>query len=414
MRNSKMKRSAVFTACLLLLVAASSAAVEVSTQEGPVKLTVDGQVRIRGESYGDSRPDGDSDREFSMISQRTRLGVRADIEDEVKVYFQLQDARVWGEEADTLADYNADNFDLHQGWAEFRIPDGPAIRSGRQEIFWDNHRLVGNVGWTNQARSFDGFRLRYRYDDFALDSIYTVIEEPDSMNGTTMEADFYGANLKWTPLPRMSLSGVYLVQMDGDRDLERHTYGAYFKFRPSGFSTHAEYYQQAGEIGINTGEVLEIKAYMYSAGFGFDVDGVYGFYVYGDRLSGDERPMTNDYRAFDTLYATNHRFYGYMDNLLNIPAQTAGRGLIDYAARVYGGIDEVKLTADYHRFELSEDDANGEVELGDELDLILDGKVSRGFSLKAGYSVFWPGEVMAGPGRKASEHWTYVMVSFSF
>ena len=103
-----------------------------------------------------------------------------------------------------------------------------------------------------------------------------------------------------------------------------------------------------------------------------------------------------------------------MDNFLNIPAHTAGRGLTDWAAQVYGGIDEYKLTADYHRLELSEDGADGEVELGDELDLTLDAEMSRGFSLKAGYSVFWPGEVMAGPGRRASEHWTYVMGSFSF
>ena len=36
----------------------------------------------------------------------------------MRAFAQIQDVRVWGEETNTLADFSADRFDLHQAWVE--------------------------------------------------------------------------------------------------------------------------------------------------------------------------------------------------------------------------------------------------------------------------------------------------------
>ena len=38
-------------------------------------------------------------------------------------------------------------------------------------------------------------------------------------------------------------------------------------------------------------------------------------------------------KVFDTLFTTNHKFYGLADLFLNIPLQTDGRGLQDLAVK---------------------------------------------------------------------------------
>lgn len=54
-----------------------------------------------------------------------------------------------------------------------------------------------------------------------------------------------------------------------------------------------------------------------------------------DHLSGDDDPSDGTVRVFDTLFATNHKFYGLADYFLNIPVQTVGRGLQDLALKAW-------------------------------------------------------------------------------
>ena len=100
----------------------------------------------------------------SFTSMRVRAQVKASLERDVGVLIQVQDVRLWGEEANTLGDFRADNFDLHQGFVELKkIWDTPwSMRLGRQEVSFGGQRLIGAVGWTQQGRAFDGMRLTLR------------------------------------------------------------------------------------------------------------------------------------------------------------------------------------------------------------------------------------------------------------
>jgi hypothetical protein len=119
------------------------------------KISFDGQFRLRAEADGrttGTKPD------YATLS-RIRGGVRVGLTDWIRAYVQLQDARAWGSELNTLTDAGADNFDMHQGYAELGGTGAFNTRLGRQEMILGDERLVGAVGWSNTGRSFDGVRL---------------------------------------------------------------------------------------------------------------------------------------------------------------------------------------------------------------------------------------------------------------
>lgn len=63
--------------------------------------------------------------------------------------------------------------------------------------------------------------------------------------------------------------------------------------------------------------------------------------------------------SFDTLYATNHKSYGYMNRFIAVPKHNGGGGLLDLAVKnktaMVGGSLEVAL----HEFLLANEDSAG-------------------------------------------------------
>ena len=73
-------------------------------------------------------------------------------------------------------------------------------------------------------------------------------------------------------------------------------------------------------------------------------------------LSGEDDPGDGKHKVFDTLYATNHKFYCYMDYFLNIPVHTLGSGLSDIHVKVaIKPSPDASLRLAYHTFLANED-----------------------------------------------------------
>ena len=109
----KRAPTGILTAACLFLVMLPGSLLAQGEEEYP-KFSFDGHFRLRGEADGrtaGSKPD------YGVLS-RVRLGVRADLLDWLDVYAQIQDARLWGTETNTLTDAGADNFDMHQIYAD--------------------------------------------------------------------------------------------------------------------------------------------------------------------------------------------------------------------------------------------------------------------------------------------------------
>ena len=85
---------------------------------------------------------------------RVRLNLKFLVTDDIEVFFQPQDQRVWGQEASVLSDEK--NFDVHQGYVEIRniLGEPISVKAGRMEFRIDKtanlHIPVGRLSFDEQ------------------------------------------------------------------------------------------------------------------------------------------------------------------------------------------------------------------------------------------------------------------------
>ncbi|AUD02312.1 alginate export family protein [Spirosoma pollinicola] len=140
-----------------------------------------GQVRTRTElrnGLGNLAPKNAPAAFFT--SQRTRLtfGYKWD-----RVQFQtsIQDVRVWGQDASTINNADGNRLMVHEAWAEVTLANSAdttikfkpiqnlSLKIGRQELVYDDVRLLGNLDWLQQGRRFDAALLKGQHMGWALD-----------------------------------------------------------------------------------------------------------------------------------------------------------------------------------------------------------------------------------------------------
>ncbi len=370
---------------------------------------VHGQVRPRMEV----RDLGGDEDAVAFTSMRVRADFLAALERGVSVFVQLQDVRIWGEETSTLGDFNADNLDLHQGYLRVAFGDDQRLTAtvGRQETNLGGQRLVGAVGWTPQARSFDGLRLSSERDWGSLDFLAYQLREGD-----------------FGDVPSAALLGVYGVMDVDDRtqldlyvlyngvslpvDTDQATLGA----RMYGSLARFTY---RGEVSLQRGERAgdDVSAFMLGGRVGTDFDeGRGAIAVWYDYLSGDNAPDDGEVRVFDTLFATNHKFYGFADLFLNIPVHTGGLGLQDAAIKSsYAFGEATRVAADIHHFTLAQDGGFPSSTLGQEVDLTLTYRYSANLGVTAGHSLVFADDALLALGRAAGTvHFGYIMLNATF
>ncbi|NIN72237.1 MAG: alginate export family protein [Gemmatimonadetes bacterium] len=381
-RRSRRRRAAVVVlpALFLFSLAESSLAQE---SEFPA-FRFDGQFRLRGEA--DGRTAG-VDPDAATLS-RIRGGVQVSLLDWIRVYAQLQDARAWGTEDNTLTDASAELFDLHQGYADLGKTDGFTARLGRQSMGLADERLVGAVEWTNTGRAFDGVRVFGEYKGVTWtafwmnvaerDELLTVGVHPQLNQGINDDGWFIGgfATRKFGDVTS-ELTALF------DRD-----------------AITEESYTLNLRVHGRTGSVVYEGAAAYQGGPGrsaYFASGKAGLAIGRgtvaaqlDYLSGDSDTADAETKAFNTLYATNHKFYGYMDYFLDIPGQLDEAGLVDALLRgTLTTSQSTNVRLDLHRF-LTAQKRNGERALGTELDLVGRWQIEQPATLEAGVGIFVP------------------------
>ena len=333
-----------------------------------------------------------------QVGNRARLGLEARFGKAVSAYVEVQDVRTWGSEykADTLSegtffDWVADGLDMHQAYGQVDF-GGAHLRVGRQEIAWHGQRLIGTVGWAHQGRSFDAVRFFAERETVGYELFYAVLlnrpvgGDPDSTVGDDSHLVAFRAG------PRLgdalALDGLFIGNMDQGTNSFLGTFGVHAKGKVSAFAWEAEGYGQVGRIPGDT-----YGAYMFGIRAGGNLGG--GHYVGGgfDLVSG-----TNDdgsVRTFDTLFATNHKFYGHFDAYLAMP-KNAPNGLINPQLNTRFALHErVKLKVDVHVFASADNpegaEAVGGAFHGVEIDTNVGIQPIEPLTLAAGVWVYVPG-----------------------
>ena len=373
---------------------------------------------------------------FDAFSHRARLGLEAQMLTWFRLKVQLQDVRTWGEETNTLGDFRADGFDVHQAWAEASCPLGLTLRIGRQELAYDNHRLIGTVGWKDQARSFDAIRAAYSGKEGAVQAhlFYAKTGEQDAYEATTdakgdlvtlsgsrQDTDLAGLWARYQGLSflRPSLSAFY--DWVGPTNQNRVTVGLFVDGEPvQGLSYTGEFYYQAGRTG-NESQRKDIAAFMGALALAYRAPlwSHPSVKLWFEYLSGDDDPGDDTVGTFDTLFATNHKFYGFMDYFINLPVNTGGLGLVDIGGRLqFQPAPWLNALIDYHHFELAKEHSSGARTVGNEVDLALTFPVNKHLTLQGVFAVFVPklgGAHLRNDGsHKRTELYGYVQTDLRF
>ena len=134
------------------------------------QLTLTGQLRTRTEFRdGQGSPLPEDAKPAFFTSQRTRLSLNYSTY-RIKFGLTAQDVRVWGQDVSTInrtttQDNNA--LMLHEAWAEILLTDTVlknktlSLKLGRQELAYDDERLIGKLDWLQQARRHDAALFKY-------------------------------------------------------------------------------------------------------------------------------------------------------------------------------------------------------------------------------------------------------------
>jgi len=342
------------------------------------------------------------------VRHRARLGLRFSYGNELTAFVQMQDVRTWGEETDTLGDFTANGLDLHQGYMEAELAKDLRLRIGRQEIGYLNHRLIGNVGFLEQARSFDAVRLMAMTleEKLALDIFYGRVRDDQPADASSPD-DLVGWAARYD-IGVLQPALIGALDLNSATDRIRYTQGLIVQLDfPFGFKASFEGYLQAGSATIANDDITYM-AWLTASRLRFTLvesDLAPFLEAFVETLSGDDNPDDGDETTFDTLFATNHRFYGEADLFLNIPANTNERGLLDVGAVLgfkVGADASVDLA--YHHFQTM-NNRGGSSSFGQEVDLTLRWKVNPHLTLDANYSLILPGEALRPDGDP--EHFVY-------
>jgi len=396
---------------------------------GP-SLKITGQVRERTEVDSRSFSFGVTPDVVHLL--RSRLAVSATIDSTLGAHVEVQDARVFGQTKSTL-NIGAPAFDLRQAWLEIKqIAGAPlALRVGRQAIGYANERLIGRIDWRNDGQSFDGAVATIGGGEASVDLLGLALARNANTPVYNRDVFLAGAWAQWRGKESpVGVQGYFLFddpRLDPTHRQNRFTTGLYSNGAVSGFDYELEGTYQFGD-DVREGpspRTVKIAASMIGARVGYTLKELASLRigVGYDRLSGTDPQDSLTYGAFHTLYGTNHKFYGFMDYLLNIPVHTKGMGLQDMMVNLsIAPLKTVKVGADLHLFALAVDPAKlanapagASSTIGTELDLSVSYAPTKALNVTCNYAVF-DGDpnrlVLNGPRR--TTQWGFVMLTVGF
>lgn len=373
---------------------------------------------------------------------RSRAGVRVGVGPQARVLLEVQDSRVLGANSASAQQ----TFALYQGIVELTGATRNAdvrFRAGRQEIALANERLMGAVGWSNTGRTFDALRLGVEVHGAENGAHPTSTRlTADAFLATVEERGrHFGVSGNTAPQSDHTLAGVYvtngkkahsllieltaLVDVGSDyrsyHNANRGTIDMRFVMpAEQGLRFELEGAVQRGTQDVLVGDLRtpqSVRAWLGGMRIATVPQGKrhVSFGIGADLLSGDASPTDGVYSAFNTLYGTNHAFYGTIDLFLDPAKTTRDRGLRDVF--VTSSVDlapSLTLRADLHHMHLM---TGSDRALGWELDITAPVRLNDQVTLDWGYSAFrtGPGAQAIGlGGRDRLQHWAFVQMRTAF
>ncbi len=392
-----------------------------SFQFAQAQFSLEGEFRPRSEYFGNggnftggsfpAQTATNADEGFLRTTVRAALKATYTTET-YKVHMNFQEVFAFGDRQQIATAGNG-NFRVQEAWADLKLGEFSTLKIGRQQLSYDDQRILGGLGWAQQARTHDALVYKYKKDGYNLDigaSLNTTTDEV--YNNVTLftyrDMGFVRANKKFG---KLNFSALALLNTFQNGTIVSASGSDKATLLTAGF--HADL--KAGVLGLSSNVFLQEGNRM--VGSYQDVSGAYlasldatlkatdkvTFLAGIEAISGTK----DDTAAFFPLYGTNHKFNGLIDRFY-VGNHANATGLVDI--NIGGKFKLPKgyaLTAKFHNF--SEESGDGDA-LGNELDLII-AKGFKGFKLVGGYAHFFePSAVADLPATKDTQNWAWLML----
>ncbi|MFW6020096.1 MAG: alginate export family protein [Bacteroidales bacterium] len=399
-----------------------------AASQGNAQFSLSADLRPRTELSHGYKELADQNQKASLFtSQRTRLNLHYSTE-KIKTKLVLQDVRLWGSQPQLVAneDYGVS---VHEAWAEAFFTDNFSLKAGRQEVVYDDHRIFGNVGWAQQGRSHDLFKVKYENkinahlgfayheNDNRKNNIYQGPDAYKSMQYLWLNKEWDSFELSFLAL-NVGLPVNAVIDSLGnvlkEEIIFNQTFGLYLKYQTTEkLNFAANSYLQTGKDGMEN----DLMAYEFAIQTGYKINEQYHASLRYEMLSGNDQQIINqENNAFNPLFGTNHKFNGHMDYFY-VGNHTVSVGLQDISASMKYTKNNFRSKLTGHYFASAAEPGYGEDRyLGTELDLMVGYKVNEMVDISCGYSHMFAGETMEllkGGNKDEANYWGWLMIGFS-
>ena len=394
-------------------------------------LQVRGEIRTRIEGFAGGGFTPGNDDAYWM--DRVRLNATVKASKSVSFFAQVQDARAFNKTTGGLVAPLRDIFDLRQAYGEISSTHA-TVRVGRQDLAFGEQRLIGNLPWTNTARSFDGARTTIKRHGAQVDLFVAsvVTPTPDTFDKSGNGNILYGAYGSLTTLvPKQTVEPYFLwrqstniaAELGGLATLRQATTGVRMAGKvPAAFDYSGEMAVQTGSAGPDS-----IKAWAAHANAGRAFAAAPGkprLFAEYNVASGDQNRTDGTRGTFDQLYPTGHDKLGLSDQVGWRNIRNARAGLEFKPARKWSA------TASYHSWWLASatdglysssgalvtrsPTGTAGTHVGQELDGQATYVYSPQLQINGGLAHVFPGEFLKNATAGHQYTYPYVMVTYVF
>ena len=391
------------------------------------QLTISGEVRPRSELRHGFKALASKNQDAAFfIDQRTRINLDFKTDD-IETYVSFQDVRVWGNTQQLVANAGALT-SVHQAWAKVKFQKHWAMKLGRQEISYDDHRILGNVGWAQQARSHDAALVTFEDSTFQAHLGLAFNQESPRLTSTIYTLpnnyktlQYIWLHKKWAAIKASFLllnNGLQVVVNSEDfRTNFSQTAGGRLSWGKGKTGINLAAYYQGGTDGDAAD--TKINAYFIGLDLAYQVKQHTRLIAGVEILSGNDADDNNGKNnAFNPFYGTNHKFNGLMDYFY-VGNHRGSVGLNDAFLKVNYKKSSFNTGLAVH-FLMSNGNlvdpsgASLSTYLGTEVDWTLGFNLTKGASMKMGYSQMFGTDSMVqirGGDTDAISNWVWAMVT---
>jgi len=405
------------------------------------QFTINGEFRTRGEArHGFGKlPVADSEAAF-FISQRSRITFGF-TNDQFKSKLTLQNINVWGDDNiynSTGSFGSTKGVDVYESWIEMKTSQSSSVRIGRQELTYDDQRIISTRDWVQSGLTYDALVFKKQMSSWRFDLGLSLNNRSENNFGNDFHTDknriktlnFAHFDKKLTEKLKITLIALgagYQKEGTTSTIYMTGTYGSNLYYDFGNIALSPRFYYQNGK----NKKGQEISAYF--AGVDMSVSASEKLTITGgvDYFSGHDASITDPgYNAkdhtFDIMYGARYKFYGNMNHFVFSGEPMDDGGLSDlYLKFKYTLGAKGTLLLDYHFFRLTSNYADPTFtsgfkalnkNLGSEVDIVYSHELFKGATIRTGFSFLIPSESLeilkgVGAGNSTHTYWGWIMLT---